>query len=50
MNDSQSDLSCGVLSQLSGIFTKIFTIGIFIWVGARLTVQHLIPAIPAIPA
>jgi sterol desaturase/sphingolipid hydroxylase (fatty acid hydroxylase superfamily) len=49
MNDSLSDLSCGVLSQLSGIFTKLFSIGIFIWVGARFTVQHLIPAIPAWP-
>jgi hypothetical protein len=49
MNDSLSDLSCGVLSQLSGIFTKLFSIGIFIWVGARFTVQDLIPAIPAWP-
>ena len=32
LNDSLSDLSCGILSQLSGIFTKLLTIGIFILV------------------
>ena len=49
LNDSLSDLSCGILSQLAGVFTKLFTIGIFIWVGARFTVQHWVPAIPAWP-
>lgn len=46
LNDSLSDLSCGILSQLAGIFTKLFTIGIFIWVGEHLAVQHVVPAIP----
>ncbi len=49
LNDSLSDLSCGILSQLAGIFTKLFTIGIFIWVADRLAVQHWWPAIPAWP-
>lgn len=49
MNDSLSDLSCGILSQLAGIFTKLFTIGIFIWVADRWAVQHWLPAMPAWP-
>ncbi len=49
LNDSLSDLSCGILSQLSGIFTKLFTIGIFIWVGERWALQRWWPAIPAWP-
>lgn len=49
LNDSLSDLSCGVLSQLAGIFTKLFTIGIFIVVADHWAVQHWWPAIPAWP-
>jgi len=49
MNDSLSDLSCGVLSQLAGSFTKLFSIGIFIWVGERFTLQRLSSAVPAWP-
>ncbi|MBX3132203.1 MAG: sterol desaturase family protein [Gemmatimonadaceae bacterium] len=49
LNDSLSDLSCGILSQLSGIFTKLFTIGIFIWVADRWAVQRWLPAIPEWP-
>lgn len=49
LNDSLSDLSCGVLSQLAGIFTKLFTIGIFIWVADRWAVQLWLPALPAWP-
>ena len=49
LNDSLSDLSCGILSQLSGIFTKLFSIGIFIWVGERWTLQHLSRVVPAWP-
>jgi len=49
MNDSLSDLSCGILSQLAGIFTKLFTIGIFIWVSERWSLQVLMPAFPAWP-
>lgn len=32
MNDSVADLSLGVLSQISGVFTKLFSIGIYIWI------------------
>ncbi len=49
LNDSLSDLSCGILSQLAGIFTKLLTIGIFIWVADRWAVQRWWPAIPAWP-
>ncbi len=49
MNDSLSDLSCGILSQLAGIFTKLFTIGIFIWVAERWSLQVLLPGFPAWP-
>ncbi len=46
MNDSLSDLSCGILSQLAGIFTKLFTVGIFIWIGERYAIQYYVPAVP----
>lgn len=49
LNDSLSDLSCGILSQLAGIFTKLFTVGIFIWVADRWAVQLWAPAVPAWP-
>ncbi len=41
LNDSISDLSCGTLSQISGIFTKLITVGFFIWVGDHWSVQTL---------
>jgi len=50
LNDSLSDLSCGILSQLAGIFTKLFTVGIFIWVAEHARVQLWLPAIPEWPA
>ena len=46
LNDSLSDLSCGILSQLAGIFTKLFTVGIFIWVADRWRVQRWLPQVP----
>lgn len=49
LNDSLSDLSCGILSQLSGIFTKLLTIGIFIWVAEHWSLQTLWSAMPAWP-
>jgi sterol desaturase/sphingolipid hydroxylase (fatty acid hydroxylase superfamily) len=49
MNDSLTDLSCGILSQLAGIFTKLLTIGIFIWVADRWAVQQWWSAVPAWP-
>jgi alkylglycerol monooxygenase len=36
LNDSISDLACGILSQLSGVFTKLVVLGIYAW-----TVDHL---------
>lgn len=49
LNDSLSDLSCGILSQLAGIFTKLFTIGIFIWVAEHWAVQRFVAAVPDWP-
>lgn len=49
LNDSLSDLSCGILSQLAGIFTKLFTVGIFIWVAEHWRVQRFVPAIAEWP-
>lgn len=49
LNDSISDLSLGVLSQLSGVFLKLLTIGIYIVVETRWSVQHWLP-LPAWPA
>ncbi len=39
LNDSIADLSCGILSQLSGLATKFLTVGIFVWVSQRWPVQ-----------
>ncbi len=49
LNDSLSDLSCGILSQLAGIFTKLFSVGIFIWVAERARVQLWMPGVPEWP-
>lgn len=49
LNDSIADLACGVLSQLSGVFTKLFSIGIYIWVEQNLAVQRWAAAAPAWP-
>jgi sterol desaturase/sphingolipid hydroxylase (fatty acid hydroxylase superfamily) len=47
--DSVADLSCGVLSQLSGIFTKLLTVAIYIWVGNRFALQVWLPEVPSWP-
>jgi alkylglycerol monooxygenase len=49
LNDSLSDLSCGILSQLAGIFTKLFTVGIFIWVADHARVQRWLPFVAEWP-
>ena len=49
LNDSIADLACGILSQLSGVFTKLFSIGIYIQVERYLAVQHWLPAAPSWP-
>lgn len=46
LNDSIADLSCGVISQLSGVFSKLFTIGIYAWAFRHLAVQRFLP-VPA---
>jgi sterol desaturase/sphingolipid hydroxylase (fatty acid hydroxylase superfamily) len=50
LNDALSDLSCGILSQLAGIFSKVVTVGIFIWVGTHFALQRFVPALPAWPS
>ena len=40
LNDSISDLSCGILSQVSGVFSKLFAVGIYVWVLEHLAVQR----------
>jgi alkylglycerol monooxygenase len=47
LNDSISDLSCGILSQLSGIVSKLFAIGIYAWAWRHLAVQRWLSAVPA---
>lgn len=48
LNDSISDLSLGILSQLSGIFLALLTYAIFAWVSTHLSIQHYLP-VPAWP-
>jgi sterol desaturase/sphingolipid hydroxylase (fatty acid hydroxylase superfamily) len=40
LNDSIADLSCGILSQVSGVFSKLFAIGIYVWVWRHLAAQR----------
>ena len=49
LNDALSDLSCGVLSQLVGIFDKVLTLGAFIWVAEHLRLQRILPGLPEWP-
>jgi alkylglycerol monooxygenase len=49
LNDSLADLSCGILSQLAGIFTKLFSIGIYIVVEREWALQRFILALPSWP-
>ncbi|HEX5724752.1 MAG TPA: sterol desaturase family protein [Longimicrobiaceae bacterium] len=50
LNDSIADLSCGILSQISGVFSKLFAVGIYIWVERHLAVQRFVPALPQWPS
>lgn len=43
LHDSITDLSLGTLSQLSGVFFKIFTIGIYVWVGDHFSLPAFVP-------
>ena len=49
LNDSIADISCGVMSQLAGIFDKALTLGVYVWVAAHASVQQWLPLIPAWP-
>ena len=49
LNDSISDLSLGILSQMSGIFTKLLQYGVYFLIVKHASVQQLSPAIPAWP-
>ncbi len=49
LNDSIADLSCGILSQVSGVFSKLFAIGIYLWVLNHLAVQRWWAGAPAWP-
>ena len=46
LSDSISDLSCGILSQLAGIFLVLLTVAAFSWVSKHATIQHFLP-VPA---
>lgn len=50
LNDSVADLSCGILSQLSGVFSKLLTIGIYMWVEAHAAAHRFVPALPTWPS
>ena len=41
LNDSISDLSCGILSQLLGVFTKLLVLGAYAWFAGHLSLQSL---------
>jgi sterol desaturase/sphingolipid hydroxylase (fatty acid hydroxylase superfamily) len=47
LNDSISDLSCGVLSQISGVFSKLLSVGVYVWAWRHLAVQRWLPGVPA---
>ena len=49
LSDSISDLSCGILSQLAGIFLTLLTVAAFSWVERHWAVQHWL-GVPAWPA
>ncbi len=41
LNDAVADVSLGLVSQLMGVFMRVVTIGVYIWVADRLAVQQL---------
>ncbi len=49
LNDALSDIGCGIMSQMAGIFDKAITLGVFIWIAANASVQQWLPAVPAWP-
>jgi len=49
LNDAVADISCGVLSQMAGIFDKAITLGVYVWVVGHAAVQYWLPVVPAWP-
>lgn len=51
LNDSIADLSLGITSQVTGIGTKLLTVGLFAWVGGHWSLQQFttLPAWPMQP-
>jgi sterol desaturase/sphingolipid hydroxylase (fatty acid hydroxylase superfamily) len=45
LNDSIADLGCGIVSQLSGLFTKGLTLAGYIWVERTHRIQRYVPEI-----
>lgn len=43
LTDSISDLSCGILSQLAGVFLVLLTVGAYSWVQNHWSVQLFLP-------
>lgn len=48
LNDSIADLSCGILSQIAGVFLVLLSYGAFAWVSEHLAIQRWAP-IPTWP-
>jgi len=40
LNDSISDVSCGILSQLLGVFTRLVVLGAYAWCASHLSLQQ----------
>src|SRR6187402_1414835 len=49
LSDSISDLSLGILSQLTGLGITLMTYALFAWVSANLSVQSFLP-LPSWPS
>ena len=49
LSDSISDLSLGILSQLTGLFIALLTYALFAWVASNLAIQRFLP-VPAWPS
>ena len=49
LSDSISDLSLGILSQLTGLFITLLTYALFAWVSGNLAIQRFLP-VPAWPS
>jgi alkylglycerol monooxygenase len=50
LNDSVADLACGILSQLSGVLSKLLGVGIYIAVESRASLHRWVDSLPAWPS